>query len=140
MAKRNTKGSTGFNKKNSDQYIAKYAAKAEVEQTQSGLFYRIIEPATGAPPTMEGSVRVNQRVWLADGTVIADTYKSGEADIFTMGEAIPGLQEGLQMMAEGARYEFVVPPELAWGKKGVGRKIGPYAVLTFDIRLLEIIF
>jgi FKBP-type peptidyl-prolyl cis-trans isomerase FkpA len=57
-----------------------------------------------------------------------------------MKEAIPGIREGLQLMQEGARFEFVVPPELAWGKKGVGNKIGPNAVLIFDIRLLKVMF
>ena len=50
------------------------------------------------------------------------------------------LQEGLQMMAAGARYEFVLPADLAWGKKGVGNKIGPNTALFFDIRLLAVEF
>ncbi|WP_338401545.1 FKBP-type peptidyl-prolyl cis-trans isomerase [Neptunicella marina] len=44
------------------------------------------------------------------------------------------------MMPVGSRFEFVIPPELAWGKKGVGNKIGPNAVLFFDVRLIEVEF
>lgn len=42
-------------------------------------------------------------------------------------EAIRGLQEGLQLMALGSGYEFVIPPELAWGKRGIGNKMAPYS-------------
>ncbi|MGJ8642553.1 MAG: FKBP-type peptidyl-prolyl cis-trans isomerase [Luteolibacter sp.] len=31
--------------------------------------------------------------------------------------------------------KFFVPPDLAWGKRGAGDKIGAYATLIFDIRL-----
>lgn len=102
--------------------------------------YREIEPAQGMAPTADDSVLVNQRILNADGSVIADTYKSGLPDKFSMKEAIPGLREGLQLMAVGARFEFVIPPELAWGKRGASNKIGPNAVLIFDVRLLEIEF
>ena len=91
-------------------------------------------------PTMQGNIVVNQRILNMDGAVIGDTYKTGFSDRFSMKEALPGLQEGLQFMSVGARYEFVLPPELAWGKKGVGNKIGPNAALFFDIRLLEVAF
>lgn len=53
------------------------------------------------------------------------------------GGATPGLQEGLRLMNEDARFELVVLPELAWGKHGVGSKIDPNAVPVFDLLLLE---
>ena len=137
---KNAKGSAGQNRKNSDAYIAKYRQKNDVTVTPSGLMYRVIEQGNGATPTMEDSVNVHQRIWLSDGTVIADTYKTGETDRFSLSEAIEGLQEGLPLMQEGARFEFVIPPDLAWGKRGAGNKIGANAVLTFDIRLIEVTF
>ena len=98
----------------------------------------ILEDAQGPTPTMQNEVVVNQRILNFDGSVIADTYKSGFTDRFTLKEAILGLQEGLQLMTLGSRFEFVIPPELAWGKRGVGNKIGPNALMVFDVRLLEI--
>ncbi|MDO3381351.1 FKBP-type peptidyl-prolyl cis-trans isomerase [Gilvimarinus algae] len=134
------KGSSGQNRKASEDYMDKYRQKDGVEQTASGLLYRVIEPGSGLTPTEADSVEVNQRIQLVGGKIIGDTYKEGMPDEFTMKEAIPGIREGLQLMQEGARYEFVVPPELAWGKKGVGNKIGPNAVLIFDLRLLKVVF
>lgn len=138
IQKKLNKGSKGQNRKGSEAFLQKYANLGEVRQTDSGLMYKIIDPAEGKLPDMGSEVVVHQRILNFDGSVIADTYKSGFPDRFTLQEAIPGLQEGLQLMPIGSRFEFVVPPELAWGKKGVGNKIGPNAVLQFDVRLLEI--
>ncbi|MBF0198094.1 MAG: FKBP-type peptidyl-prolyl cis-trans isomerase, partial [Planctomycetes bacterium] len=38
---------------------------------------------------------------------------------------------------KGGRIKFWLPPDLAWGKKGAGTKIGPYAVLAFDMKLID---
>jgi FKBP-type peptidyl-prolyl cis-trans isomerase len=138
MAKKLNKGSAGQNRKASEVFIEKYLRQTDVVQTRSGLMYRVIDSSTGIQPTMQDSVVVNQRIMNVDGSVIADTYKTGFVDRFSLQEAIPGLQEGLQLMPVGSRYEFVLPAELAWGKKGVGNKIGPNAVLVFDIRLIEL--
>lgn len=132
------KGSKGQNRKGSEAFIAKYANKPDVIKRDSGLMYRILEEVQGPTPAMQNTVVVNQRILNFDGSVIADTYKSGFTDRFSLKEAILGLQEGLQLMALGSRYEFVIPPTLAWGKRGVGNKIGPNALMVFDVRLLEI--
>jgi len=138
--KKLNKGSSGQNRKASEDYMARYSQKDGVVTTASGLLYRELEAGTGTAPKLNDWVEVNQRILFVNGKVIADTYKSGETDTFSMKEAIPGIREGLQLMTEGARYEFVVPPELAWGKRGVGDKIGPNAVLIFDLRLLAVKF
>ena len=137
-AKKLNKGSAGQNRKASESYLGKYATKPGTCATGSGLLYRALEPGQGLMPTEQDTVVVNQRILGVDGKVIADTYKTGMPDRFTMKEAIPGLREGLQLMAEGARFEFVIPPELAWGKRGASNKIGPNAVLIVDIRLIEV--
>ena len=136
--KKLNKGSKGQNRKGSELFLQKYLHQVDVQQTASGLLYRIIDAGSGMHPDMHSEVVVHQRILNFDGSVIADTYKVGFTDRFKVSEAIEGLQEGLQLMPLGARYEFVVPPELAWGKRGVGNKIGPNAVLQFDIRLLEV--
>ncbi len=41
---------------------------------------------------------------------------------FNLSETIDGYTEGLCMMKVGSRYKFYVPYDLAWGKKGSGKK------------------
>ena len=135
-----TKGSGGQNRKAGDNFMDKNRNKPGVIETESGLQYIIINKTEGETPTKHDTVSVNQRITLINGSLISDTFSTGEADIFPMKQAINGLKEGLMMMAEGSRYRFFIPPDLAWGKRGAGQKIGPFATLIFDVRLESIEF
>lgn len=133
--KKRGRGTAGEIRAESEDYLKRNRSKDGVIETASGLQYTILDPGEGASPTEWSTVEVNQRILLVDGTVIKDTHRTPDHDRFTMEEAIPGLREGLLLMKEGGRFRFVVPTDLAWGKRGAGDKIGPYAALIFDIRL-----
>lgn len=133
------RGGAGQNRAESDAFLQKNRQKPDVIETASGLQYTVREEGTGKSPDEWSTVEVNQRILLVDGTVIKDTYHGVTTDVFKMEEAIDGLKEGLPLMKEGAKYRFVVPPDLAWGKRGAGLKIGPYAALIFDIRLEKVL-
>ncbi len=137
--KRQRKGTQGFNRKNSEDFLLKNRKKTGVMVTDSGLQYLIIEDIAGEKPTDESTVEVQQRITLIDGTIIADTYKEPGPATFSMKEAIAGYREGLRLMNKGSRYRLFIPPELAWGKRGAGNKIGPSAVLIIDARLVDIL-
>ncbi len=132
------RGSAGQNRAETDAFLDKNRRKPDVVETASGLQYTIKEPGTGTRPDEWSTVEVNQRILLADGTIIKDTYHGTETDTFTLAEAIDGLKEGLPLLKEGGKARFVVPPDLAWGKRGAGDKIGPYAALIFDVRLEKV--
>lgn len=132
------RGGAGQNRAEGEAFLKKNAQKPDVIVTDSGLQYNIIEEGTGPSPDEWSTVEVNQRILLAGGTILKDTYHQVGGDVFTMEEAIEGLKEGLPLMKEGARYRFAVPPDLAWGKRGSGGKIGPFATLIFDIRLEKV--
>lgn len=136
--KKKGKGSSGFNRKQSEDFFQKNKNKQGIIETDSGLQYLIRDKGTGEQPRSDSTVTVNQRITLIDGTVIGDTYKNNEPDTFLLSEAIEGLKEGLPMMNIGSKFRFFVPSDLAWGKRGAGDKIGPYATLIFDIKLEEI--
>lgn len=137
--KKRGRGGAGQNRTETEAYLKKNGSKPDVIVTPSGLQYTIKEPGEGKSPDEWSTVEVNQRILLVDGTVLKDTYHGTETDTFTMAEAIDGLKEGLPLMKEGGKCRFVVPPDLAWGKRGAGDRIGPYAALIFDIRLEKVI-
>lgn len=139
MAKqRQSKGSRGSNKNLTEDVLAKYRQRNDVATTNSGLMYRVIEDVKGQKPAYSDTLKVHQRIKLGDGSVIDDTYKKGLPEEYAVQDAIDGLQEGFQLMSVGARYEFVIPPELAWGKRGNSGSIGPNAVMIVDVRILSI--
>ncbi|WP_310736426.1 FKBP-type peptidyl-prolyl cis-trans isomerase [Pseudoalteromonas sp. SR41-8] len=71
--------------------------------------YKVIDEISGERVTDTDTVVINQRIMLADGSVIADSYKAGMPEVFTLDEAIEGLREGILLMSVGSRYEFVIP-------------------------------
>jgi FKBP-type peptidyl-prolyl cis-trans isomerase FkpA len=136
--KARSKGSAGNNRKAGEDFLRNNLQKKEVEETDTGLQYQVVESSDGEKPGIFDTVKIHQRALLLDGKILEDTYRQNKPDEVAIKELIEGLQEGLQMMAVGSRYKFWVPADLAWGRKGTGNKIPPNAVLSFDIRLVEI--
>lgn len=136
--KARSKGSAGNNRKSGEDFLIQNSRKDGVVEIGSGLQYLIVEEKSGNKPGMFDTVKIHQRALLLDGKILEDTYRQNKPDEVKIDELIEGLQEGLQMMNVGSRYKFWVPSDLAWGRKGTGNKIPPNAVLSFDIRLVEI--
>ena len=90
------------------------------------------------PRIREGSrITLHFALLLQSGEEI-DTTRRGQPATFSLGGIIPGWQEALQLMNEGARWEVVIPPELAYGETGAGGAIGPQETLIFEIELIEV--
>lgn len=112
--------------------------KEGVQTTASGLQYKVLTEGDGAKPSGADRVTVHYRGTLLDGTEFDSSYKRGQPATFALNGVIKGWTEGLQLMKMGSKYEFVIPPELAYGKRGTGGQIGPDATLIFEVELLDI--
>ena len=115
-------------------YLAANAKREGVTTTASGLQYKVVKPGTGKAPTPTDTVTVHYRGTLVDGTEFDSSYKRGQPATFPVGGVIAGWTEALQLMKEGAQYQLVIPPGLAYGDRG------PLAgqVLIFDVELLSV--
>jgi len=115
-------------------YLAENARRDGVKTTASGLQYKVAKAGSGRTPTANDSVTVHYRGTLVDGTEFDSSYKRGEPATFPVGGVIAGWTEALQLMQEGAQYQLVIPPALAYGDRG------PLAgqVLIFDVELLGV--
>ena len=125
------------NRDRGDTYRAEYQKKSGVVELESGLLYRVIKEGKGNIPAGNDSVQVHYTGRLIDGTTF-DRSPQGEVLTFQLGGVIRGWREALQLMREGAHWEVVLPPELAYGRWGSGEKIGPYQTLVFEIELIEV--
>jgi peptidylprolyl isomerase len=54
------------------------------------------------------------------------------------GEVIPGWDRGVTGMKAGGRRRITIPPNLAYGKRGAGRVIGPDETLVFVVDLVGV--
>lgn len=111
----------------------------KVVTTASGLKYRVLQIGAGhSAPELTDRVTVHYSGKLLDGTEFDNTRKRGRPASFAISRVIEGWAEGLQLMTEGSKYQFIVPPDLAYGDKGVSGIVGPQATLVFDVELLKV--
>lgn len=121
-----------------DAFREQNAAAEGVTTTETGLQYKVLTAGDGPKPSAEDTVEVNYRGTLIDGTEFDSSYARGSSVSFGLNQVIPGWTEGLQLMPVGSKYEFVIPPELAYGPAGAGQQIGPNSTLIFEVELLGI--
>lgn len=127
------------NKEKGDEFLAENRQKEEIQETDSGLQYQVLEEGSGASPESSDEVRVDYEGTLIDGTVFDSSYDRGESITFPLDQVIPGWTEGLQLMQEGAKYKFFIPGELAYGQNPPPQsQIGPNETLIFEVELHEV--
>ena len=119
-------------------FLAENAKREGVKVTESGLQYDVLEATIGQKPKATDKVRVHYEGTLIDGTVFDSSYKRGESITFGLNQVIKGWTEGLQLMSIGSKYKLYLPYHLAYGERGAGANIPPYAALIFTVELLGI--
>jgi len=126
------------NQADGEKYLAENKKKEGVKTTASGLQYKSLKEGAGPQPKASDTVTVNYRGTLIDGTEFDSSYKRGEPATFPLNGVIKGWTEGLQLMKKGSKFQFVIPPNLAYGERAVGADIGPNSTLVFDVELLDV--
>ncbi|MEM9917528.1 MAG: FKBP-type peptidyl-prolyl cis-trans isomerase [Bacteroidota bacterium] len=120
--------------------ILKYALsnKLDVRSTESGLYYFIEKQGTeGRKVSKEDIILAHYEGSLLDGKVFDSSYKRNQPFEFRLGRVIKGWNEGIPLLDKGAKGVFLIPSEMAYGKRGAGKDIPPNSVLRFDIELID---
>ncbi len=120
-------------------FLDENAKKEGVTVTESGLQYEVLVAGEGEKPSANSTVRTHYHGMLIDGTVFDSSVDRGEPAEFPVNGVIAGWTEALQMMAVGSKWRLTIPYSLAYGERGAGGAIGPYATLVFDVELLAIV-
>lgn len=136
MDKRAEAGSA--EKEAGQKFLAENAKKEGVVTLPSGLQYMVIKEGDGPSPTINDKVKTHYHGTLIDGTVFDSSVERGEPISFPVNGVIKAWQEILPMMKVGAKYKIFAPYDLAYGERGAGGVIKPYAALIFEIELLGI--
>jgi FKBP-type peptidyl-prolyl cis-trans isomerase FkpA len=106
--------------------------------TPAGLWTYDRAEGEGAPAEPGDLVTVHYTGWLTTGARF-DGSTPQRPFSFTLGagEVISGWDEGVAGMRPGGSRILVIPPQHAYGERGVGVLIPPNSTLVFEVELLE---
>ena len=119
-------------------FLAENGKKEGVVTLPSGLQYQVLKEGNGKKPSASDQVVCHYEGTLIDGTVFDSSYQRNQPATFGLNQVIAGWTEGVQLMQEGAKYRFFIPYKLAYGERGAGAQIPPFAALVFDVELIEV--
>jgi len=125
-------------KKASAEFLKKAATEEHMVVKKSGLLYKEIKPGKGPHPSDLGTFKVKYKGMLRDGSVFDSTDPPKAPVTYTTGQLVPCWDEAVRLMSPGGKSKFICPPDLAYGKNGNLPMIKPWAVLVFEVELLEV--
>ncbi|MET4104942.1 FKBP-type peptidyl-prolyl cis-trans isomerase [Hymenobacter sp. UYP22] len=126
------------NKAEGEAFLKENANKPGVTTLPSGLQYEVLTEGTGPKPGPSSSVTTHYHGTLLNGNVFDSSYQRGQPATFGVNQVIAGWTEALQLMPEGSKWRLYIPSDMAYGKRGAGRDIGPDSALIFDVELLKV--
>jgi len=116
------------------EFLAANAKRDGVKTMASGVQYRILREGTGSMPGPADTVTLHYRSTRIDGQEFDSSYRQGQPAQVRVDSLVPGLAESVQMMKEGGRWQIVLPPEQAYGRRGPMA----YTTVIVDVELLSI--
>jgi len=122
-------------RKASAAFLEKNAGLKGVTVLPSGVQYKILKAGSGKKPALTDDVTVHYRITRVDGKEIANTYAGGKPRTYLLSKAMPGLQEVLPLMAEGSKWQIVLPTATVTG----GREpMDDKGAIIYDMELLSV--
>jgi len=99
-----------------------------------------IEVGSGAEAVVGKQVKVHYTGRFPDGNKFDSSVDRGEPFGFTLGagRVIKGWDQGVAGMKVGGKRKLVIPPELAYGARGMPPVIPPNSTLVFEVELLGV--
>lgn len=110
-----------------------------MQETGSGLRYKILEPGVGSKAGYGQQVQVKYTMYLITGDPVYSSDESGHLT-FTVGRGgvEGGLEEGIRFLNKGARAIFILPSHLAHGVPGDGLHIPKRATIIYELELTDL--
>jgi FKBP-type peptidyl-prolyl cis-trans isomerase FkpA len=109
----------------------------------SGLYYEIVDPGTGASPTLNSRIVITYTGMLLSGTIFDQKVNpnndaTGPNSPWPLSDLIEGWRIGIPLLKVGGRIKLIVPSAMAYGCTGYG-SIPGNSILFFDINLVNVV-
>lgn len=118
--------------------IQNYIERKDLKMTESpsGLWYLIKIEGDGKYLKDNDRITIDYKCELLDGTVCYSSENLGPKQVILGKTDIePGLNEGLRLLKPGAEALFILPPFLAFGLVGDGKKIPPRTIIAYSVSI-----
>ncbi|XP_038871910.1 peptidyl-prolyl cis-trans isomerase FKBP11-like [Salvelinus namaycush] len=123
-------------------YVAAQDTEAEQNVVEELLVETLVKPETcSIMSEMGDTLQIHYTgKLLADGKVI-DSSLSRDPLVVVLGKrtVIPGLEQSLVGVCEGQKIKTIIPPHLAYGKRGYPPTIPADAALEFEVEVMSLI-
>ena len=123
--------------KQNDADITAYIKEKNLDatKTDSGMYYVITDPGTGAQPTATSNVTVAYKGSFLNGKVFDESKADGIS--FPLNQVIKGWTEGIPLFKEGGSGILLIPAHLGYGENDYSTIPGG-SVLIFDVKLISV--
>ncbi|MBA7549036.1 hypothetical protein ES705_41507 [subsurface metagenome] len=116
--------------------------KLGVKPSGSGLFYLKIREGKGEKIEKGDTITINYEGKFLNGKFFDSTIRRNQPFQFVYGtewQVVQGLEEAIGMMREGEKSLFILPSDLAFGKKGSSTGIiPPFTSLIFEVEIVSV--
>lgn len=107
-------------------------------KTTSGLYYKISEPGTGSPITIDSTVTVEYTGKFFNGKVF-DKAVAGSPLSLKLSDFIEAWKEAIPLIKQGGNIQMIVPSALAYGIQGdSNRGMPPFSCLDFTVKVTDV--
>jgi peptidylprolyl isomerase len=127
-----------------EQYLRENNLTEVTQKSESGLYYIDLQIGEGPLPIRGAEVEVHYVASLLYGNRIDASIYDEIPFKFRLGTesgdslfVVRGFDEGVGGMRRGGKRILIVPSHLGYGAAGVGTTIPRYAILRFDVELID---
>lgn len=106
-------------------------------KSESGVYYTILKKGNGPELKIGQTLTMKYKGFLLNGVVFDDSDMHSPLEFQVgRGQLIPGFDSQALEMKVGEKRTIIIPPELAYGVRGVPGTIPENSYIAFDLELL----
>ncbi|HDJ1450210.1 TPA: FKBP-type peptidyl-prolyl cis-trans isomerase, partial [Serratia rubidaea] len=119
-------------------YVEQFRKNKSVKKSSSGFYYRIDYLGAGKIDNSD-TVAVVVKESLTNGKVIKDMDIAGTSISQPLSSYPVMFRDAIKQLQNHGTMTMVVPPELAYGDKGLAPDIPPGSTMVYNIRILDVL-
>lgn len=119
-------------------YMQQRAKELHLQRSDSGLAFGLLPQPGGSRPGPDDVVVISLNAATPDGQTELPSLKVDHRRM-RVSDLLPGLAEGVQMMAAGSSGMFIVPPSLSYGETAWPVGVERGTPIIFTVQLHEVI-